>query len=122
MTNDLISRKAGIDSAKEGLCDFFGLHADDIKFPITNTDYLVLALNKNITARINSLPSAEPRWIPVTERLPDHEKPVIICTKDGYIDCDFCFFMDDDTREWACYDPIAWMETPEPYRKENNAD
>lgn len=76
--DELISKQAGIDSARQGICDFFGLNADDFKFPITNTDCLAWALNKNITARINSLPSAEPqrkkgKWIPVTNGRGGHE-------------------------------------------------
>lgn len=93
----LISRQAAIDSANEGLCDFFGLNADDFKFPITNTDYLAWALNKNITARINALPSAE------------RKKGRFIGTEyDGYADGNPVYY------EWKCSCCGAIFEDDEP--------
>ena len=62
---------------------------------------------------------AEPHWIPVTERLPEVGKSVLICdaygdiclghrTYFGYYYPDFC---DDKIK-----DVRAWCELPEPYK------
>lgn len=67
---DLIKREDAIKSAVHALCDFFGYDEDGFEFPVTNTDYLVWAIRKNITAQINALPSAEEKtgkWIPGKE-------------------------------------------------------
>ena len=72
---------------------------------------------------VQALPSAQPeqRWIPVTERLPEEDKPVfvylfydsphIVWLSEGvwYTD-DFIIDKDDE--------PTAWMPLPEPYREE----
>lgn len=83
---------------------------------------------------IEKLPSAEPepRWISVSERLPeskheDLEYPtVIVCCGDGAVTL-ACYY--ESTKEWGTgeyYDriinPVAWMPLPEPYRAERRTD
>ena len=60
------------------------------------------------------------RWIPVSERLPEEETTVLICTDQGDIDASRIFSYSDGTWEWFasswCYgEIIAWMPLPEPY-------
>ena len=73
---------------------------------------------------VNMLPSAQPeqRWIPCDEtvEIPDHE--VLACDKYGEEILGYLGYADD---QWICesdsevmYDPIAWMEKPEPYKGE----
>ncbi len=68
---------------------------------------------------LEKLPSAEPHWIPVAERLPETGKSVLICdaygdicighrTNCGYYFPDFCGDKIKDVR--------AWAELPEPYK------
>lgn len=68
------------------------------------------------------LPSAqlEQRWIPCddTVEIPDHE--VLACDKYGEEILGYLGYADE---QWICesedcvmYDPIAWMEKPEPYK------
>jgi hypothetical protein len=66
------------------------------------------------------LMATEPRWIPVTERLPDISKSVLICDIDGDI------YLGYRTRYGDYYpaygdDRIkcvtAWMPLPEPYKE-----
>lgn len=72
---------------------------------------------------IKDLPSILPeqRWIPCDETVdvPDHE--VLACDKFGEEMLGYLEFADE---QWICesegcvmYDPIAWMEKPEPYKR-----
>ena len=65
-------------------------------------------------------------WIPVSERLPEYRKTVLISTfwgvKTGYLDSteaygDFWEIIEDDATT-APRSVYAWMPLPEPYRKE----
>lgn len=65
-------------------------------------------------------------WIPVSEKLPEYRKTVLISTfwgvKMGYLDStevygDFWEIIEDDAIT-APYNIYAWMPLPEPYRKE----
>lgn len=83
---------------------------------------------------LNDLPSAEPRWIPVTERLPeikDHHASdaCLVCLKFGGVT--FAELQEnifgqigwDIEREDEYHWPrkvIAWMPLPEPYQEENH--
>ena len=62
------------------------------------------------------------RWIPCSEtvEIPDHE--IIACDKYGELIIGYLEYKDE---QWLCaseteimYDPIAWMEKPEPYKGE----
>lgn len=67
------------------------------------------------------LPSAEPRWIPVTERLPEDEVNVFVTDDAGGLattEID-CMFTREDTgeREWLTSQRVtAWMPRPKPYK------
>lgn len=65
--------------------------------------------------------NAFPRWIPVTERLPDHENHVLCCTatKKGQKNIVIGYYHHESGR-WACgmnSNVIAWMPLPEPYEE-----
>ena len=71
---------------------------------------------------------AEPKWIPVTERLPEAErKSYWVCTDTGY-QCE-CRWINNrfgvielDEWGWSIFDipqyqkVMAWMDLPEPYK------
>ena len=68
----------------------------------------------------------KPKWIPVTERLPEHLTSVIIHRKDGgifiweYFDTsptDECW-IDDIMNVYPLYDATHWMPLPEPPKEE----
>ena len=79
---------------------------------------------------VKELPSAEPRWIPMTERKPEVDQDVLVTTKnDGMYVVTYAF------KEWTpghcfhwkpCFmgteylseeDVVAWMPLPEPYQE-----
>ena len=67
---------------------------------------------------------AEERWIPVTERLPEDETPVLICTTDRdefYHSIAVGWFCSGELISWddrfGKGDVVAWMPLPTPYRE-----
>ena len=69
---------------------------------------------------------SKPKWIPVTERLPEHLTSVIVHRKDGgifiweYFDTsstDECW-IDDSMNVYSFYDVTHWMPLPEPPEEE----
>lgn len=69
---------------------------------------------------------SKPRWIPVTERLPENLTSVIVHRKDGgifmweYFDTsstDECW-IDDSMNVYSFYDVTHWMPLPEPPKEE----
>lgn len=70
---------------------------------------------------IKALEQPETQWIPVTERLPEEDKPVFVylfhdsphiawLSEGVWYTDDFIIDKDDE--------PTAWMPLPEPYREE----
>lgn len=80
---------------------------------------------------IMALPSVtpHPRWIPVSERLPEEETDVLICNRNGDIalsrgsystevENDFIWY----TSGWRFGKVIAWMPLPKPYKAESEEE
>ena len=92
---------------------------------------------------IKELPSAQPKWIPVTEQLPEEDKEVLVSVyfaglkqthKNGWKDDFEPSYYVDIARyfcgEWSCatdeykiasnrHTVLAWMPLPEPYKGEH---
>lgn len=80
-----------------------------------------------IDSAINEMPSAEPEWIPVSERLPERDDRYLITTfgifKREYVEM---AGFNTASKTWTQYDleygyvqvddVIAWMPMPEPYK------
>lgn len=76
-----------------------------------------------IAEEVKAIPSAEPKWIPVSEKLPEYDEEVL------------CFLESNEMavlyreNEWGqdvwvdgslgtgCYEVIAWMPLPTQYRE-----
>ena len=73
---------------------------------------------------IEDAPTIEPqRWIPVTERLPEEKREVLVSTKDGYLNIAFLETLSTGDLEWTDVieyfqipNVAAWMPLPEPYK------
>lgn len=73
---------------------------------------------KLLSDAIRELPSVtpqEPRWIPVSERLPEKYTYTLWCASSGYVRSDYFngeFW--EDAKKY-CYEVIAWMPLPKAY-------
>jgi hypothetical protein len=105
--DDLISRQAAINIVKFECGEWRGLA-------------------KTIVEEIEKLPSAQPGWIPCSERLPRQGQEVICQCRANMIrvlELDACGDWYQDAEH--CYMSgfvIAWMPLPEPYREEEQDD
>ena len=74
----------------------------------------------------------KPRWIPVSEKLPEDYKTVIASVEHGYV-CPEARYSKEEGWQWAyesgtdywqeieC-DVVAWMPLPEPYKAERSGE
>lgn len=122
--NDLISRQATIVA----IYKYFGRIGMLKKKGLSNKEK---AIRLDTIGVIKSMPSAQPRWIPVTERLPEDGAEVWVTTdmlfevtrarwhKDSNL---WCHPYNSDCL--LVLRPIAWMEMsiPEPYKGESDAN
>ena len=70
-----------------------------------------------LTSAIKAL-EQEPKWIPVSERLPEYGEAVITVNSDD--DYEINHIIDDDLNEWFYDDGVvAWMPLPEPFEAES---
>ena len=78
-------------------------------------DFIALCADEDGSEKLN-------KWIPVSERLPENGKEVLI-----YID-QFPYLATYEDGKWTTedfvidpgYEPIAWFELPEPYKAEGS--
>ena len=75
----------------------------------------------SIVGMLNGLPS-QPKWIPVTEALPEEKEMVLITNNKGHVRCgQYQGTFDDKNYRWwwkhnTLETVIAWMSLPEPYK------
>ena len=69
-----------------------------------------------ICKALEDLPSAQPQWIPVTERLPEYGTEVVTINKDDEYEINHV--IDEEDGEWFFDGAVAWMPLPEPYKGE----
>jgi len=79
---------------------------------------------------LSALPSAQPGWIPCSERYPDMDEKVLVYTEthDYYVwgcmsnRADNYFWEDEDGFYHDKYEVDLWMPLPEPYGKRRTDD
>ena len=95
--------------------------------PVWRTEPIREACDMAIEALTEKEPSAEHRWIPVTERLPKYGDKVLVTFHNKYIDrtiigVSYCYvqkegFFSDKPFDYAA---VAWMPLPQPWKGEND--
>ena len=75
--------------------------------------------NRALDMAIKALSSSENpnKWIPVWERLPDKYAHTLWCASSGYVRSDYFNGEFWEDAEKYCYEVIAWMPLPEPYKE-----
>lgn len=66
---------------------------------------------------MESLKQPEPKWTPVSERLPEELTTVLITDKDGDVFLATFIEVINGYAEWTTDGIIAWMPLPEPYKE-----
>jgi hypothetical protein len=72
-------------------------------------------INTALDVAIEALKS---RWIPVSDRVPEDDRLVIVCTESGQVYTDYYF--DDKPDFWRLAKIIAWQDLPSAYKKEDS--
>lgn len=107
---------------------FFDVCEDDEEVPLSDKDKLLLEVNKAICNNLKAL-EQEPKWIPVSERLPEQPYGCLVTVEDEepmtgqWFENILPYFVGWDGERWndsdgeQCpFEVIAWMPLPNVYR------
>lgn len=72
-------------------------------------------INTALDVAIEALKS---KWIPVSDRVPEDDRLVIVCTEWGYVYTDYYF--EDNPEFWELAHIVAWQDLPSAYKKEDS--
>jgi len=116
--DDLISRQMVIDTLnidaellKRALDDIYVVSAERAEYEWG------LGLIESCIFDVKELPSVKPRWIPVTERLPEEDGLYFVTTSKGQVQV-HVFNHNGNSEEYWMRCNKAWLPLPEPYREE----
>lgn len=74
---------------------------------------------EDVLNRLPSVTPQEPRWVLVSERMPEYGKAVLTYHEDDE-EYQINWVTDDETGEWFYENPTAWMPLPEPYEPQES--
>ena len=107
---------------------FFDVCEDDEEVPMSDKDKLLLEVNKAICKNLKAL-EQEPRWIPVSERLPDKNMNCFVTLENGVVKVlgysttqrttypkGFYYVKDGFSWRQIQNPVVAWMPMPAPYK------
>ena len=86
-----------------------------LAFVVTVTNEQSKIIYDTFKMAIDALKS---RWIPVSDRVPEDDRLVIVCTEWGYVYTDYYF--EDNPEFWQLAHIIAWQDLPKAYKKEDS--
>jgi hypothetical protein len=84
--------------------------------------YVLPFLDGDRAALINTaldvaIEALKDKWIPVSNRVPEDDRLVIVCTEWGYVYTDYYF--EDNPEFWELAHIVAWQDLPSAYKKED---
>ena len=89
---------------------------------IAHREYDYTNATEYLRNRIKAIPSAEPKWIPCSERLPEEGLDVLACFYSGEGNYKMLVSCRSDYNYWSgvgrTADMVAWMPLPSPYKGE----
>lgn len=111
-----VREKMGISKAKKQIViDNYFKNTCDVNTSIKE------AFTKGFEIGLKKAPAPEPRWIPVSERLPEihnYMQEYIVTIKGNFIRT--AFFTENNGELWWSIDNVkAWMPLPKPYKAES---
>ena len=121
--NNLIDRQMAINALWKALFDyedktekqFRESEELDIGDWISGHRGFVQNMNDIDRQTILNLPPAKPKWIPITERLPEVKQKVLVQYADESMATKRC--NDAGHLAWFYSNAVAWMPAPEPYKE-----
>ena len=70
------------------------------------------------TALDVAIEALKDKWIPISDRVPEDDRLVIVCTEWGYVYTDYYF--EDNPEYWELAHIVAWQDLPKAYKKEDS--
>ena len=87
--------------------------------PITGNRRCLFGDEKELVeAQEMAIEALKDRWILVSDRVPEDDRLVIVCTESGQVYTDYYF--DDQSDYWRLAHIIAWQDLPKAYKKEDS--
>ena len=126
MSEDTISRKTAIDAMED--VDWYHINKDgQLTHGANSKEDEPLYKAEDVYKVLNDMPSAQQRWIPCSERLPDEE--VLCCDTRGEMIIGYPYPDEESNTGFSAnsddvfmIDCAAWMPLPEPYEERRTDD
>lgn len=98
------------------LIEEINMQISEIENDGSNAYYLTLRVAEHVKRLIKRQPKVG-EWIPVSERLPEENIPVLTCDKTGWQSVNINTPYTGKKNDFECGYYVAWMPLPEPYKE-----